>query len=249
MIPPTQVSLVIPSYNAADEIKWALDRLREFFAHTPYGHEIIVVDDGSSDGTQVALKEASLGYPELRAFANERNMGKGFSVKKGVLAATGDFIFYMDADLAYPIKEMESLLTPLRAGTHDVAVGSRVHPESLFHIHPRHFRYVYKRHLMSRIFNGAVRASFAIHAMDTQCGFKGFTAEAAKMIFSRVRLAGFAFDVEVLMIAQRLGLRLIELPVTYTYNGGVSTVKILANGSQALIDLAKVYWWDRQGSY
>ena len=188
-------------------------------------------------------------YPELRILVNRGNMGKGFSVKRGALEATGAFIFYMDADLAYPIEELELLLEPLQQGTHDVAIGSRVHPASLFHIHPRHFRYVYKRHLMSRIFNGVVRASFALRAMDTQCGFKAFSAEAAKAIFPRVRLTGFAFDVEVLLIAQRLGLRMIELPVTYRYNGGISSVRILQNGSQALIDLAKIYWWDRQGIY
>jgi dolichyl-phosphate beta-glucosyltransferase len=249
MRPKGEVTLVIPSYNAGDEIERTLGRLRAFFEQQPYGHELIVVNDGSCDRTQAALTTISSAYPELRVLVNGRNMGKGYSVKRGMLEATGRFIFYLDADLAYPIEGMESLLKPLREGTHEVAIGSRIHPGSLFHIHPRHFRYVYQRHLMSRIFNWTVRRALAIRAMDTQCGFKGFAAEAAKAIFSRVGIAGFAFDVEVLLIAQRLGLQVIEVPVTYMYNGGVSTVKILENGCQALRDLAKVYRWDQRGKY
>lgn len=243
------VSLVIASYNSVGEIKRTLGKVQAYFEKQGYPHEVIVVNDGSTDGTKAALQDFVPGYPELRVFTNDRNMGKGYSVTKGILEATGRFIFYTDADLAYPIEGIESFLKPLKEGTHEVTVGSRVHADSLFHLHPRYFRYVYRRHLMSRFFNWMVRTSLGIRVMDTQCGFKGFTAEAAKAIFSRVGISGFAFDVEVLLIAQRLGLRIIEIPVTYIYGGEVSTVKVVENACQALADLVRIYRWDRLGKY
>jgi len=244
-----EVSLVIASYNSRDEIERTLCRVQEYLGKQPYLHEVLVVDDGSTDGTEAALLDFSQHYPELQVLGNGRNMGKGYSIKKGVLEATGQFIFYTDADLAYPIEEIEAFLKPLRQVTHDAVVGSRVHAASRFHLHPRYFRYVHKRHLISRFFNWIVRQLFGIQVLDTQCGFKGFTAEAAKAIFSRIEIRGFAFDVEVLLVARRLGYRVAELPVIFAYEGEVSTVKFLKIACQTPIDLTRIYWWDRRGRY
>ena len=243
------VSLVMASYNGIGEIEETLRKLQAYFEKQGYVHEVIVVNDGSSDDTEAALHGFSLRYPELKILSNGRNMGKGYSIKKGVLEAKGRFIFYTDADLAYPIQGSEAFLKPLWARTSDVVVGSRIHAASLFYLHPRYFRYVYQRHLMSRLFNWVVRATLGIRVMDTQCGFKGFTAETAKIIFSRVEISGFAFDVEVLLIAQRLGLRIMEIPVTFAYSGEVSSVKIVKTACQAFWDLVKIYRRDRQGKY
>jgi dolichyl-phosphate beta-glucosyltransferase len=243
------VSLVIPSYNSAQDISQSLHKVQAYFAKQSYIHEVIVVNDGSQDHTAVFLKALAEDYPELVALHNHRNMGKGYSIRKAILESSGRYVFYTDADLAYPIEELECLLTPLMAGLYDVSVGSRVHEASCFRLHPRYFRYVYRRHLMSRFFNWIVRASLGLRVMDTQCGFKGFTAGAAKAIFSQARVSGFAFDVEVLLLAQRLDLRIIEMPVTFSYEGEVSTVKIMQNACQALFDLSRIYRWDRQGIY
>jgi dolichyl-phosphate beta-glucosyltransferase len=243
------VSLVIPSYNGAEEILETLGKVQAYFAKQSYIHEVIVVDDGSQDHTAATLKALAEDYPELVALHNDLNMGKGYSIRRAMLVSSGRYVFYTDADLAYPIEELERLLTPLMAGLYDVSVGSRVHEASSFRLHPRYFRYVYRRHLMSRFFNWIVRAALGLHVMDTQCGFKGFTAGAAKRIFSQVRILGFAFDVEVLLLAQRLDLRIIEMPVTFSYGGEVSTVKIIQNACQALFDLTQIYRWDRQGMY
>lgn len=243
------VSLVIASYNSGGEIEATLGKVQTYFEKQPYSHEVIVVNDGSTDATEAALHTFSLCYPDLKILAHGRNMGKGYSIKKGVLEAKGRFVFYTDADLAYPIEGIEAFLKPLREGTHDVAIGSRVHAASCFHLHPRYFRYVYRRYLMSRFFNWTVRSLLGIRARDTQCGFKGFTAEAAKAIFSKVSIAGFAFDVEVLLIAHCLGYRIMEIPVTYIYGGEVSTVTIVKTGVQALADLMRIYLWNRQGKY
>jgi dolichyl-phosphate beta-glucosyltransferase len=180
---------------------------------------------------------------------NDRNRGKGYSIKRGVLEANGHYVFYTDVDLAYPIETLELFLPRLMAGNYEVSVGSRVHDASRFCIHCRHFRYVYRRHLMSRLFNWVVRTSFGLSVMDTQCGFKGFTAEAAKAIFSRVGISGFTFDVEVLLIAKWLGYQVAQLPVNFVYNGEASSVKVLNIVARTLLDLIKISWWNHQGKY
>jgi dolichyl-phosphate beta-glucosyltransferase len=243
------VSLVIPSYNGIDEILEALRKTQVYFAKQPYIHEVIMINDGSQDHTAATLKAVAANYPELVILHNNRNRGKGYSIKRGILEATGHYVFYTDVDLAYPIETLESFLPPLMAGSYEVSVGSRVHEASTFSIHCRHFRYVYRRYLMSRLFNWVVRISFGLRVMDTQCGFKGFRAEAAKVIFSRVGISGFTFDVEVLLIAKRLGYRVAELPVNVSYNGDASSVKVLRIVAQTLLDLMKISWWNHQGKY
>jgi dolichyl-phosphate beta-glucosyltransferase len=243
------VSLVIPAYNGVNELPETLRNAQAYFAKQPYIHEIIVVNDGSQDRTASTLEAMATDYPELVVLHNDYNMGKGYSTKRGILESHGRYIFYTDVDLAYPLEALESFLIPLAAAMYDVSVGSRVHDASMFRLHPRYFRYVYRRHLMSRFFNWVVRTSFGLHSMDTQCGFKGFTEEVAKAIFSRVGITGFAFDVEVLLLVQRLGLKVIEIPVICTYNGQVSTVKVVRYAFQALVDLARISWWNWRGKY
>jgi dolichyl-phosphate beta-glucosyltransferase len=243
------VSLVIPSYNGVHEILTTLQTTQAYFAKQPYIHEVIVIDDGSQDHTAASLKALVPGYPELVIRHNQRNRGKGYSVKRAVLEADGHYVFYTDVDLAYPMETLESFLPPLMTGNYDISVGSRVHEASTFRIHCQHFRYVYRRHLMSRFFNWVARTSFGLRVKDTQCGFKGFTAEAAKAIFSRVGISGFTFDVEVLLIAKRLGYRVAELPVHFAYDGEASNVRVLNIVARTLLDLMKIYWWNHQGKY
>lgn len=243
------VSVVIPAYNTMADIEKTLATARAYFARQPYAHEVIVVNDGSTDATEAAVRAVVPRYPQLRVLVNGTNMGKGYSLRKGILAAAGQHIFYTDGDLAYDLDRIDGFLAPLAQGTHQVVVGSRVHPDSRFQLHPRYFRYVYQRHAMSRGFNWLVRRLFGIRVMDTQCGFKGFTAEAAKAIVSKARVTRFAFDVEVLLIAQRLGYRITELPVRFGYEGEISTVKIARNAWEALVDLARIWWWDQRGDY
>jgi dolichyl-phosphate beta-glucosyltransferase len=243
------VALVIASYNSGAEIEETLETVQAHLDKQPYSHEIIVVNDGSTDPTPATLERFALRCPELRVLVNGRNMGKGYSVTRGMLSTDARFVFFTDADLAYPVETIDAFLGPLRDGTHDLVVGSRVHPGSVFHLHPRYFRYVYRRHLMSRTFNWVVRASLGIRVMDTQCGFKGFTGEAARAIFSRVGIHGFAFDVEVLLIAQRHGFRILEVPVTYAYDGEVSTVRVLRTAAEAAADLVTIWGRDWRGRY
>jgi dolichyl-phosphate beta-glucosyltransferase len=243
------VSLVIACYNGGQDLSATLEQLERFLAGRPYGHEVIVVDDGSIDGSAAVLASAARDTVTLKVVTNDRNMGKGFSIKRGMLEASGRFVFYTDADLAYPLESLDSFLEPLRAERADLVVGSRVQPESFVQVQPRHFRYIYRRHLMSRSFNWLVRALFGIRVMDTQCGLKGFTRAAAQAIFPRVTVRGFTFDVEVLLIAHRLGYRILERPVLCIYRGGASSVKIWRHATRALVDVADMALRDRRGFY
>lgn len=243
------VTLVIASYNGGRELTDALRHMERFFTERPYGHEVIVVNDGSTDGSGAVLESAARHATALRVLTNDRNMGKGFSIRRGMLEAAGRFVFYTDADLAYPLESLDAFLDPLQAGLADLVVGSRVGPESFVQVQPRHFRYIYRRHLMSRSFNWLVRALLGIRVMDTQCGMKGFTAAAAQAIFSRVTVPGFAFDVETLLIAHRLGYRILEQPVLCIYRGEVSSVRLWRDATHAMVDLAGMVLRDRKGYY
>ncbi len=245
----TDVTLVIASYNGGRALGATLEQVERFFAQRSYTHEVVVVDDGSDDGSTAALTAAAGRSRALRVLVNDRNLGKGTSIRRGVLAATGRFVFYTDADLAYPLASLDDFLEPLRAGRAEVVVGSRVEPESFVQVQPRHFRYIYRRHLMSRSFNWVVRALLGIRVMDTQCGMKRFSALAAQAIFARVTVPGFAFDVEALLIAHRLGYRILERPVLCVYRGEVSSVKLWRDAARALTEVGRVWGRDRRGEY
>lgn len=236
-----QVSIVIPSYNNEHELQRTLSTMHQYLDKYSYSHQLIVINDGSTDGTETMLRDAQSLYPQLQVLTNDRNRGKGYSVRRGVLEAAGDFVVYTDADLAYPIETIELLLAPLQDGTADVAVGSRMHPLSDVRLHPRHFGYLYRRHLLSRAFNFLVRRLFRLSVTDIQCGLKGFKDTAARSVFSLVTIPGFAFDVEAMLIAHRLQYRISEVPLSCVYQSDMSTVRILANAGGVLRDLLNIF--------
>lgn len=244
-----EVSLVIPSYNSRHDLEITIAQAHKYLHKQSYSHELIIVNDGSTDATEDMLREVQPLYPHLRVLHNNRNRGKGYSVRRGVLSASGRFVLYMDADQAYPIEAVDALLAPLREGVCEIAVGSRMHPLSCVQLHPSHLNYLYCRHLLSRTFNRVIHRLFRLPVSDIQCGLKGFEANAARSVFSLVRTSGFAFDVEALLIAHRLHYRIAELPLTCIYRSDASTVRLLANAGGVLCDLLKIFLWSRQGRY
>lgn len=197
------LSVVIPAYNEERRLPATLSSIYEYFAGQPFSVEVIVVDDGSADRTC----EVCRAYPDLRVLRNERNYGKGYSVRRGMLAARGEYILFSDADLAAPIAESAKLLGALQ--TSDVAIGSRGLPQSLV------VRQSPARELLSQAFNRFVRLLTGLPYADTQCGFKAFRQEAAQLLFRYLRCHRFSFDVEVLLTARHLGLRVVEVPIEW----------------------------------
>jgi dolichyl-phosphate beta-glucosyltransferase len=204
--------------------------VKEYFAQGAHSYEVVVVDDGSADDT--AERARASGIAELSVLVNEPNRGKGYSVRRGMLAARGAHRLMTDADLSTPIEELDRLLAVQREGA-DVVIGSRAVAGSNIEV-----RQPWYRENMGRLFNVLVRILAVPGVHDTQCGFKLFTARAADEVFGRARLDGFSFDVEALYLARRAGFRIAELPVTWR-NDAATRVGMLG-GFLAFPDLFRI---------
>ncbi|MEW6356891.1 MAG: dolichyl-phosphate beta-glucosyltransferase [Planctomycetota bacterium] len=231
---PIRISVVIPAYNEASRIKDSLGRIASYFERQAVSYEVIVVDDGSTDDTAAVVRSMAKRIEHLRLLTSNTNRGKGHAVRHGIAAARGDYVLMSDADLSTPIEEVEKLMRALKVGGYDVAIGSRAMPQSDVRL-----RQTPVREGMGKLFNLLVRLLVMRGFGDTQCGFKCFRANAARLIFTRQRIDGFCFDVEALMIARKAGLRVKEVPVVWL-NSPESRVHILHAPIQMFWDLLRI---------
>jgi dolichyl-phosphate beta-glucosyltransferase len=216
-------SVVIPAYNEAVRLPRYLDEVVQALDGRGEPYEIIVVDDASQDGTSDVVNAAARTHPAVRLLRLEENVGKGGTVRAGMLAARGQYRLFTDADGATPIAELKRLEAALAAGA-DVAIGSRVLADPGVSVTTRRHRVA-----AGRVFNW-VRERFGLRGIaDSQCGFKLFRGAVADDLFGRLRTQGFAFDVEILLLAQRAGYRIAEVPVNWTDQPG-SKVRVLTDG-------------------
>ncbi len=230
-----RLSVVIPAYNAGSRIGATLAAVAAYLDALPFAAEIVVVDDGSADGTAAAARAALAGRPAARVLRHERNLGKGAAVRDGVLAASGEVVLFLDDDLSTPIAEAGRALAAIEAGA-GVVIGSRAHPDSEIRVRQRR-----PREWMGKTFNLLVRL-FVLpgeRCRDTQCGFKAFRRDAARDIFSRVRTEGFGFDVEVLALARAAGYRVAEVPVVWC-DARPSRLRIVGGSWGMLKDLWRI---------
>ncbi len=233
------LSVVIPAYNEAERLPRSLERILVYLAAWGGSHEVLVIDDGSSDATAERARGAAGDL--VRVLQNPGNRGKGYSVRRGMLAARGARRLMTDADLSTPIEDLASLMARMDEGV-PVVIGSRALSESKIEVHQPWYR-----ENMGRVFNLFVRLLLTPALHDTQCGFKLFSAEAAEAVFRLARMDGFVFDVEALFLAQRHGLRVDEVPVTWR-NDAASRVGLL-KGFQAFPDLLGIRVNDWRGRY
>jgi dolichyl-phosphate beta-glucosyltransferase len=229
-----RLSVVVPAKDEANRIAQTIARLRDEL--TDLEPEIVVVDDGSSDDTAAVAERAG-----ARVVRHDVNRGKGAAVRSGMLAATGRTIAFLDADLAYPPAQARVLLDAVEDGW-DVAVGNRFDRASVVEGRSA------LRYVVGRVFNAVTAAVLLGQYRDTQCGCKAFRADVARSVFSRTRLDGFAFDVEVLHLVERDQLSLLEVPVTLQETGG-STVRVARSSVEMLRDLVRVRRWSHKGVY
>jgi glycosyltransferase involved in cell wall biosynthesis len=222
------LSVVIPAYNEAERLATTLGALQE--ATTDLTTEIVVVDDGSADETS-EVAAATLDPSADRVVRFPTNRGKGAAVRAGVLASEGDAVLYMDADLATDLRALPAFLAALDGA--DVVVGSRTLPDAVVRDGTR------DRAAMAWVFNGLVRIATGIEARDTQCGFKALRGPAARQLFELARCDRFAFDVEILLLARRLDLSVVELPVVWTAVEG-SSVRRVADSVHAAADVVRI---------
>jgi dolichyl-phosphate beta-glucosyltransferase len=233
-VSPVALSVVIPAYNEGRRLPPTLAKVRAHLAGTP--HEILVVDDGSRDDTAACAEAAG-----ARVVRNDGNRGKGYSVRRGMLLATGARRLMSDADLSTPIEELDRLMAKMDEG-YDVVIASRAMAGSNVEV-----RQPFYRENMGRVFNLCVRVLALPGLSDTQCGFKLFGAAAAEEAFGACRLDGFSFDVEALFVARRRGYRIAEVPVTWRNDEAtrVDTFK----GAVAFLDLARIRLNQWKGAY
>lgn len=232
----TSLSIVIPVYREAVRLPSSLERIHAFARDAAgLAVEVIFVDDGSPDDSATVITAFAKAHnlPHFRQISYTPNRGKGYAVKTGIRAAAGDLILMSDTDLSTPLEDFSKLKVALDAGA-DIACGSRAVAGAHIGVKPP-----LRRRLSSRVFNLLVRMAGVHGIRDTQCGFKLFRATAAKEIFSALRTERFAFDVEMIARARKLGYRIAEVPVEWNYSDN-STVRLLSSGSRMLFDIVLI---------
>ena len=237
------LSLVIPAYNEARRLLPSLQRIDEYLSSRPYASELVVVNDGSTDRTSELVRGFAASTPhrvQVRLVAHERNRGKGATVRTGCLAAQGQYVVFTDMDLAVPLDEVGRVLDRLEAGV-DVAVGTRLHPggQDMRNSQPP------LRRLAGRLFVMARRLVAVPEFGDTQCPLKGFRRQAAQRLFAAQRLSGWAFDVELLYLARKWGLRIEEVPVRWDHVAGSRLGLRPRVAAQVLWDLLRLRFLHR----
>lgn len=237
-----RLSIIIPAFNEEKRLPKTLEHLRQYLSSAPFSSEVLVVDDGSTDGTRRLVQEMVKDSPGLRLLVNERNRGKGYSVRQGVEEAAGELVLFFDADASTPIDQVEKFFPHFQDGA-DVLIGSRSLPDSDVRVHQPWYR-----ETMGRTFNLFVRLLVLRGFVDTQCGFKAFTREAALSIFARQRLSGFSFDVEILFIAGKLGYKITEVPIVWI-NSPSSRVHPIWDSVRMLVELMRIRMNDWRGFY
>lgn len=228
------LSLIIPAYNEANRVQATLDTVRAYLESTGQTYEIIPVNDGSTDGTGALMRESAADDDTMRVISYDRNQGKGYAVRQGVLAARGEYIAFSDTDLSAPITELPKLFHSGIDKGYDIAIGSRAVKGTHISKHQPFYR-----ELGGKTLNLIVRLLAVRGIHDTQCGFKLFRGDAAHAIFEKCFLNGWGFDIEVLYLARRMGFTIAEIGVEWSHGEG-SKLHLLQAGLQVLRDIIKM---------
>jgi dolichyl-phosphate beta-glucosyltransferase len=236
-----ELSIIIPAYNEESRLPATLEQIASYIGSSGRETEVLVVDDGSKDGTAGVAEYFQIKIPSLRVVSNGVNRGKGYSVRHGMQEARGRVALFTDADLSAPIEEAEKLLAAL--GKNDIAIGSRAMDRSLISVHESAFREV-----AGIIFNKIVQLILRLPFVDTQCGFKVFVREKCGIIFKQQTIERFGFDPELLYLARHHGLHAVEIPVRWGHSPATK-VSMLRDSIQMFLDVFTIRWNALRGRY
>lgn len=235
-------SIVIPAFNETERIALSLEKILAFIAEQGWSAEVIVVNDGSRDMTAQTVRDFAAQNPIVRLVENPGNRGKGYSVRNGMLNARGEILLFSDADLSSPIYEAKKLFAAIEQGA-DLAIGSRwlqaklqTQRQSIF------------RQFIGRLFNLLLKMILGLRYKDTQCGFKAFTREAVEKIFTRQQVERWGFDPELLFLADRFRLRVVEVPVEWAHDDR-SKINPVTDGFKMGMEMLKIRWNSILGRY
>ncbi len=239
------LSIVVPAYNEAVRLGTTLPKILEYLSNNVPESELIVVDDGSTDNTAAAAREIFSAAERVRTsvLSYQSNLGKGRAVRLGLLASRGELALFSDADLSTPITETPKLVEAILRGECDLAFGSRALDRALIGVHQP-----WRREQGGRVFNLIVRLATGLPFWDTQCGFKAFRMSVCRPIIEGATVDRFGFDVELLYIAYRAGLRLKEVPVRWDHYEG-SKVNVASDSVKMLGEVALIRQQARRGIY
>lgn len=237
-----EFSAIFPAYNEESRLAPTLREAAAYFRARSASFELIAVDDGSRDGTSRLVQSLAREIPELRLIRLPANRGKGYAVRAGMLNARGRLVLFADADGSTPMSEIERLEAAIDDGAH-AAIGSRAKAATDTQVKAKFYR-----RLIGRTFHKLVQLLAVSDVLDTQCGFKLFRAEVAHDLFSRMRINGFSFDVEVLLMAQRRAFRVAEVPVNWTHKPG-SRVNLVVDSLRMARDLFIIRAYALSGAY
>ncbi len=237
-------SLIIPVYNEAQRLKPALQLLSHYLASLNKSYELLFVDDGSTDDTATILKHYESTHPATQVIQLSQNLGKGGAVRAGMLAATGALRAFLDVDMATPPAELNKLFNTLEQGA-EVAIGSRINEQGvdvrLVGRKPQSF----SRRVLGKLFRLIATRPFLGNIRDSQCGAKAFTAQAAQQIFPLQQINRWAFDIEILYLAKKLGLKIVEVPVDWSARDNSKLQPSVSLAISTIRELATIWWIHR----
>lgn len=239
---PLTYSIVIPAYNESERIEASLNKIVSFLSEQSRQVEVLVVNDGSRDNTAEIVRQFAAQHSYIRLIENPGNRGKGYSIRNGMLQAVGEVVLFSDADLSAPITEAPKLFAEIEKGA-DVAFGSRWLIAKM-----QTERQSLLRQLAGRMYNVFMRVLLGLPYKDTQCGFKAFNRKAVDTIFPRQRIERWGFDVELLFLARKFRLKVVEVPVRWAHDDR-SKINPLVDGIKMFGEMISIRWNAITGKY
>ena len=241
----TAISIIIPAFDEQERLGDTIRKVLAYIKKEKLSAELIIVDDGSGDKTAETGEAACVEYPDIKTkvIRYEKNRGKGYAVKTGLLAAAGDIASFSDADLSTPIEELSKLVKPIQDGKYDLTFGSRALDRSLIGAHQP-----WRREQGGRVMNLIIKTMSGLPFLDTQCGFKAFNMKKFRPLLEMMTVDRFGFDVEFLFVADYNNLRLKEIPVRWNNVEG-SKVSVFRDTRRMFTELNQIRRNAKRGIY